>query len=70
MDAWLREALQRTLLSTCAVQFQPCRFAEASTTGSGEDMTIRRVGLIKGQISQQGGVASIRFDCAPIETAQ
>lgn len=36
-----------TLLSTCAAQFRPCRFADASTSGSREGITIRRVGLIE-----------------------
>jgi hypothetical protein len=36
-----------TLLSTCAAQFRPCRFVEASTIGSSEGITIRRVGLIE-----------------------
>jgi hypothetical protein len=36
-----------TLFSTCAAQFRPCKFAEASTTGSSEGVTVRRVGLIE-----------------------
>ncbi|MGB2606161.1 MAG: hypothetical protein WBC78_21320 [Candidatus Sulfotelmatobacter sp.] len=35
------------LLSTCVAQFQPCKFADASTIGSSEGITIWRVGLIE-----------------------
>jgi hypothetical protein len=35
------------LLSTCAAQFRPCRFAEASAARSSEGITILRVGLIE-----------------------
>jgi hypothetical protein len=35
------------LLSPCVAQFRPCQFAEASTIGSSEGITMRRVGLIE-----------------------
>jgi hypothetical protein len=48
-----------TLLSTCAAEFRPCRFADASTTGSSEGITIRQVGLIEPTGEVEGLLAAV-----------
>jgi hypothetical protein len=35
------------LLSTCAAQFRPCKFTEASTIGRGGTVTVRRLSVIE-----------------------
>src|SRR5215475_5590158 len=35
------------LFSTCAAQFKPCKFSEASTISHAQDITVRRVALIE-----------------------